>query len=145
MATQLTMAAEATCTKNGPYDLHLWTDPVNAGAMARMVADTMSEVDPANAALYQNNLLQLKGRLDDLTEEVAELVAPARGKPFIIFHDGYRYFEDRFGLTAVGSAVVSDERAPGVRRIRELRQKIRDLGVVCILFVYSPNLSLMNA
>jgi len=33
-------------------------------------------------------------------------VALVRGEPFIVFHDAYRYFEDRFGLTAVGSAVV---------------------------------------
>ena len=44
-----------------------------------------------------------------------------------------RYFEDRFGLTAAGSAVVSSERTPGVRRIRELRQKVREFGVVCLV------------
>ena len=49
-----------------------------------------------------------------------------------MFHDSYRYFEDRFGLTAVGSSVVSPERSPGVRRIRELREKIRELGVACV-------------
>ena len=116
----------------GTYDLHLWSDPVNAWAMTRMIADILSEVDPANADLYANNVQQVTHRLDGLTEEVAALVEPARGKPFIIFHDNYRYFEDRFGLTAVGSAVVSDERSPGVKRIRELRRKIRELGVVCI-------------
>lgn len=60
-------------------------------------------------------------------------VAPVRGRPFIVFHDGYRYFEDRFGLTAAGSAVVSSERTPGVRRIRELRHKVAELGVVCLI------------
>ena len=49
-----------------------------------------------------------------------------------MFHDGYRYFEDRFGLSAAGSAVVSAERSPGVKRIRELREKVRELGVVCV-------------
>ena len=117
----------------GAFDLHVWLDPVNAWAMARMIAETLSEVDPANAAVYQENADELLHRLDDLTEEVAAQVAPVRGKPFIVFHDAYRYFEDRFGLTATGSAVVSEERAPGVRRIRELRQKVRQLGVICVL------------
>lgn len=57
---------------------------------------------------------------------------PARGVPFIVFYDGYRYFEDRFGLTAPGSTVVSSERSPGVRRIRELREKVSAFGVVCV-------------
>ena len=59
-------------------------------------------------------------------------MALVRGEPFIVFHDAYRYFEDRFGLTAVGSAVVSEERSPGVRRIRELCEKIRQPGAACV-------------
>ena len=114
------------------FDLHVWLDPVNAWAMARMMAEVLSEADPANAAVYQENVQELLHRLDDLTEEIDEQVAPVRGQPFIVFHDAYRYFEDRFGLTAMGSAVVSEERSPGVRRIRELREKVRQLGVTCV-------------
>jgi len=115
-----------------PFDLHVWLDPVNGWAMARMIAATLAEVDPANAGAYDANAHELLHRLDDLTAEIDALVAPARGKPFIVFHDGYRYFEDRFGLKAVGSAVVSPERPPGVRRIRELRDKIHALDVACV-------------
>ena len=114
------------------FDLHVWLDPVNAWAMARMMAEVLSEADPANAAVYQENVQELLHRLDDLTEEIDEQVAPVRGQPFIVFHDAYRYFEDRFGLAAMGSAVVSEERSPGVRRIRELREKVRQLGVTCV-------------
>ena len=115
-----------------PFDLHVWLDPVNGRAMARMIAATLAEVDPANADTYDANAHGLLHRLDRLTEELNAVVAPARGEPFIVFHDGYRYFEDRFGLTAVGSAVVSPERPPGVRRIRELRDKIQALDVTCV-------------
>ena len=118
--------------EHDPFDLHIWLDPVNAWAMARAISATLAEADPANAATYETNLEALLHRLDALTEEIAADVAPARGKPFIVFHDGYRYFEDRFGLTAVGSAVVSPGRSPGVKRVRELRAKVRDLGVVCV-------------
>ena len=117
---------------SGAFDLHVWLDPVNAWAMARMMAETLSEADPANAAVYQDNVQELLHRLDDLTEEIDNQVAPIRGQPFIVFHDAYRYFEDRFGLTAMGSAVVSEERSPGVRRIRELREKVSQLGVTCV-------------
>lgn len=114
------------------FDLHVWLDPVNAWAMARTMAESLAEADPANAAVYEENAHGLLHRLDDLTEEIDGQVAPVRGKPFIVFHDAYRYFEDRFGLTAMGSAVVSEERSPGVRRIRELREKVRQLGVACV-------------
>ncbi len=118
--------------EHAAVDLHLWLDPVNAGAMVRMIAGTLSEADPANAKTYTANAEALLNRLDDLIAEIAEDVAPVRDRPFIVFHDAYRHFEDRFGLTAVGSVVVSAEQTPGVRRIMELRDKIHQLGATCV-------------
>ncbi len=117
---------------HGGFDLHLWLDPVNAGAMVRMIADTLSEADPKNAGTYAANAGILLRRLQDLTLEIAEELAPARDRPFIVFHDAYQHFEDRFGLKAVGSVMVSPDQAPSVRRIAELRDKVRRLGAVCV-------------
>ena len=117
---------------NAPFDMHVWLDPINAWTTARAIAGALSEIDPANAATYHANVDGLLHRLENLTGEIAQMVAPARGVPFIVFHDGYRYFEDRFGLSAAGSVVVSPDRAPGARRISELQDKVRELGVVCV-------------
>ena len=114
------------------YDMHVWLDPINGWTLARAIAGALADVDPANAATYEANVDALLHRLDHLTGEIAQDVAPARGVPFIVFHDGYRYFEDRFGLTAAGSVVISPERAPGARRISELRERLHSLGVVCV-------------
>ena len=114
------------------FDMHVWLDPHNADAMARMIADELSAVDPANAERYARNATILGQRLAALTEDIDALVAPARRQPFIMFHDAYRYFEDRFGLSATGSVVVSLERTPGVRRVRALRERVRELGAVCV-------------
>ena len=117
---------------HGAFDLHIWLDPRNAWTMARTIADTLSEADPPNAARYKANARALLPRLDELNARISADIAPARGKPFIVFHDGYRYFEDRYGLNAVGSAVISAERSPGVKRVRQLRARVRKLGVVCV-------------
>ncbi|MCY4487329.1 MAG: zinc ABC transporter substrate-binding protein [Deltaproteobacteria bacterium] len=114
------------------FDMHVWLDPVNAGWMTLAIARALSETDPANAARYDANADALITLLEALQGELAAELAPARKKPFIVFHDAYQYFEKRFGLTAVGSAVVSTNRTPGVRRVRELRRKVRELGVVCV-------------
>ena len=118
--------------KDGPFDMHVWLDPLNGWSMARAIAGALTEADPANAATYEANVDALLHRLDHLTEDIARKMAPARGVPFIVFHDGYRHFEDRFGLSVVGSVVISPERAPGARRISELRDKVQELGVVCV-------------
>ena len=115
------------------FDMHVWLDPVNAGWMALAIARALSETDPPNAAKYAANADALITRLEALQAELATELAQARKKPFIVFHDANQYFEKRFGLTAAGSAVVSTGRTPGVRRVRELRRKVRELGVVCVL------------
>ena len=114
------------------FDVHVWLDPVNAGLMALVIARHLSEVDPANAAKYQANADAVITGLDELTAKLDAELGPLRDKPFIVFHDAYQYFEKRFGLKAVGSAVVSTSRSPGVRRVTELRKKVRDLGAVCV-------------
>ena len=117
---------------HGSFDMHVWLDPINGWTMARAIAGALSEVDPANAATYEANVDALLQRLEHLTGDIAEAVAPARGVPFVVFHDAYRYFEDRFGLSAAGSVVVSPESPPGARRIAELRERMGELGVVCV-------------
>ena len=117
---------------DGELDLHLWLDPANAGTMVRVIADTLSEADPANAGAYAANAEMLLRRLEGLTAEIATELAPARNRPFIVFHDAYQHFEGRFGLKAVGSVMVSPDQVPSVRRITELRDKVRRLGAICV-------------
>lgn len=118
--------------EHGTFDMHIWLDPVNAAVMTRVIADTLSEVDPANAVAYNANAETLLERLDTLTEETAAATAAIQGRPYIVFHDAYQYFEKRFGLTAVGSGVVSSERSLGIRRVNELREKIHELDAACV-------------
>ena len=116
----------------GAYNMHVWLDPENAAAMARMIASVLSEVDPANASVYAANTETLLQRLEHLTLQIAADLSPVRGKPFIVLHDAYRYFEDRFGLNAAGSVMVGSEQSPSVRRIKTLRNKVHELGAICV-------------
>lgn len=117
----------------GPFDLHIWLDPVNAEGMAHLIADTLSAAYPENFQKHEENAHRFIQRLRTLTKEIAADLRVLEDRPFIVFHDGYQYFEKRFGLTAAGSAVISPGRSPGIRRIREIRNKIRELGVVCVI------------
>ena len=43
-----------------------------------------------------------------------------------------KYFEKRFGVSAVGSITVSPEVLPGAERVRELQEKVRDIDATCV-------------
>jgi zinc transport system substrate-binding protein len=113
-------------------DGHLWLDPKNAVAMVAAIAAALGDADPAHAARYVENAAATRARLDRLDRDLAARLEPARGVPFIVFHDAYQYFERRYGLTAIGSVAVSPESRPGARRVSALRGKIAGMGARCV-------------
>ena len=66
-----------------------------------------------------------------LPQTIEARVAPLRGRPFIVFHDAYQYFEHRFDLPAAGSIALHDGVAPGAARVADIRDRVLDDGVVC--------------
>jgi zinc transport system substrate-binding protein len=118
--------------EHGEYDLHFWLDPENAKAAVQDIAGTLAKADPAHAAQYESNAKAYSAKLDALTKEVAAELKPVQGKPFIVFHDAYQYFEKRFGMNAVGSITVNPENTPGAQRIAEIHDKVKKLGATCV-------------
>lgn len=113
-------------------DGHLYLDPANAKLIATHMAAVLGKAQPAAADRFKTNA-EAFGR--DMTALMAELEArtkPLAGRPFIVFHDAYQYFERRFGLEAAGSVTVSPDIAPSARRLSALRRKISALKAVCV-------------
>ncbi|WP_106752136.1 zinc ABC transporter substrate-binding protein ZnuA [Pannonibacter carbonis] len=117
---------------HGAFDAHLWLDPANARAMVHEIEEHLTEADPANAATYKANAEALTARLTALEAELTKELEPVKGKPFIVFHDAYQYFEKRFGIQAAGSITLSPEVMPGAERVSELRSKITSLKAGCV-------------
>ncbi|WP_173934560.1 zinc ABC transporter substrate-binding protein [Chelativorans sp. Marseille-P2723] len=116
----------------GHYDMHVWLDPENARLMIRRIAEVLSDADPQNATAYLTNAEKAEARLDALVSETQELVQDAAGKPFVVFHDAYQYFERRFSLSAIGSLTISPDVMPGAQRLGEIRSRIAELDAACI-------------
>ncbi len=113
-------------------DMHYWLDPDNAALMVGQIAQTLADADPQNAAAYRENAAAEAARLTALTADLETILAPARGRSFVVFHDAYQYFEQRFGLTVAGTITVSPDVPPGAQRIADLRERVQDDDVACI-------------
>ena len=117
---------------HGKFDVHVWLDPENAKVMANEIMEALKKVDPGNAKKYETNTKKVMAKLNRLVAEVSAKLKSVKEKGFVVFHDAYQYFEKRFGLTAVGSITVSPEVVPGVKRIKELKTKIKKLNALCV-------------
>lgn len=113
-------------------DPHAWLDPMNARIWLDVIARELTGHDPANAALYAANATDAQAELDSLAVEIAAQVAPVRGKPFLVFHDAYQYFETAFDLSATGAIALSDAADPGPARIAELRDLVQEQNIACV-------------
>lgn len=113
-------------------DGHVWLDPTNAKAMLDTIATTLAERMPDSAATYRRNADAAKVRIDELAAELTLALAPVVGRPYVVFHDAYQYFEKRFGLTVAGSITVNPDIPPSGKRLSQLRAKIASLGVACV-------------
>ena len=117
---------------HGEFDPHVWLDPINAKAIVHEIEEALAKADPKNAKKYEANANRINGELDQLIKELRTQLQPVQEKGFIVFHDAYQYFEQRFGVSAIGSITVSPEVMPGAERVSVLREKIRDLKATCV-------------
>ncbi len=118
--------------EHGGTDMHLWLDPMNAKAMAAEIRDTLAAADPSNADAYRKNAETLDKQIDALDQEIAATIAPVKDKPFVVFHDAYQYFENRYHVRVAGSVTVSPETMPGAERLSTIHAKIGELGAACV-------------
>ncbi len=116
----------------GSFDGHLWLSPTNAKVIVRSAAGALETMDPHHAAQYRANAEQAVQRIDAMSAELTSQLAPVKDEPFIVFHDAFQYFEQAFGLHAVGSILVSPDAMANARRVNQMRDKIKALGVVCV-------------
>jgi zinc transport system substrate-binding protein len=116
----------------GTLDAHLWLAPVNARVIAARMAADLSVADPRNATRYQSNLKAFEGRLDALDARLKARLAGVVGKPYFVFHEGYDYFEDAYGLKHAGVFSVAADVQAGAQHVAAMRARLQEVGKTCV-------------
>ncbi len=117
---------------HGENDEHIWLDPHNAKAIVQVVASEAKTLFPGDAERIEANAGALSARLDALDAELRGNLAPLAGRPYIVFHDAYQYFERRYDLSPAGAITLSPEQSPGAQRLRQIRRAIEERGAACV-------------
>lgn len=113
-------------------DPHAWLDPVVARAWVTVITAALSTADPENAPIYAANGDTAKVELTALEQQLANELTGLANQAYVLPHDGYQYFEARFGLTAQAAIAGIDARTPGPAQIATLRDQMTDNGIVCV-------------
>ena len=64
---------------------------------------------------------------------IDEYLAPVHGQSFLVYHDAFQYFEERFDITATGSIILGDAVSPSPKRLHKLKQLFEAKAISCVL------------
>ena len=96
------------------------------------MTERLVSLDSANAEYYKDNLVAFEKGLSAKDAEIRKALNKVNKVPYIVFHDGYSYFEQHYGLNHAGEITVSPERKPGAKKVAELRHEIEEHNVQCV-------------
>ena len=130
---------------HGDHDPHAWLSPQIAKVWLNVIAAKLSEADPDNAAKYFSNAKLARDNMDSLVSEVNSILDPIRDKKFVVFHDAYQYFEKSFNISASGAISLGDASDPSPARLAEIRKRVVDEAVECVLAEPQYNEGLVKA
>ncbi len=111
----------------GEPDPHVWLSPPLLKTLAANVAAGLCRADAAHTDAYRRNLAELLRRIDALHERLGRMLAPYRGRSFIVFHPGFGYFADAYGLREEAIEVGGHE--PAAKQLRALIQRAKAQGI----------------
>lgn len=127
-------------------DEHVWTSPKNAKRIVQKIADTLCQVDEANAKSYKEKTTGYLAKLDQLDEEFQGVVASADHKT-LIFGDRFpfRYLADAYDLSYFAAFPgCSTETEASAATVAFLIDKVKAENIPAVFYVELSNAKMAN-
>lgn len=118
---------ESGRARGGDLDPHIWLDPKPVKVQAQTIRDALARVNPSGAGEYDRNLQAFDRELDAVDREIARMLAPYRGRKFLVFHPAFGYFAAAYGLQQL--AVEVEGKEPGAEDLAAIISTARREGL----------------
>ena len=123
------------------FDPHIWLNPGFVEIQAATIADALIKIDPDKKEIYTKNKEEFITKLKALDNELKNILAPVKGKTFMVFHPAWGYFADAYGLKQFSVEVEGKEpKARQLARIIERAEK-EDIRAVFVQSQFSRRLA----
>lgn len=123
-------------SEQGFVDAHIWTDPVYAEGMVKVITDALCRLDGENADFYKENSENYIAKLRLLDEEFRDAVK--NGKRDIVVFSGrfaFRNFTERYSLEFVSALdACADNSEPGARTVAKIIDTVKNENIPVIFY-----------
>ena len=115
---------------HGEHDPHVWLDPMNAKVIIKEITKQLIKLDSTNSSVYKFNSKKALAEIEKLTKNIKKDLG--KDLRFVVFHDAYQYFENRFGIQVFGALTVNTDVMPGAEQLSMIREVIEHEKVNCL-------------
>ena len=124
----------AESAEDAGADPHVWLDPVRYAEVARGVAKSLEQADPAHAATYGKNAETLLAKLDALDTEFRDGLKNRASDTFVTTHAAFGYLAERYGLVEESINGIDPESEPSAARMKALQDLAKKDKVTTVFF-----------
>ena len=119
---------------DGLYDPHIWFDVTMWRIAVEEVRDTLAELDPTRAGLYESNAQRYSAELGELHEYVQTQAGrvPDEQRVLITAHDAFNYFGQAYGFEVRGLQGISTAAEAGTADVQDLAEFIAQRQIPAI-------------
>lgn len=107
---------------------HIWLSPARAAQQAENIAAALSEMDQADAAVFAENAANFKKETDALLQEAVQIALP-EGTEAEVFHEGFAYFAELFGLEIASGIFVDEYQIPSAKELTEAADEAKEHSI----------------
>src|SRR3954465_15833907 len=108
---------------------HYWLDPDNGRRIARGIAGKLGDLDPGDAAYFQQRFQDFDKRLSVAEKRWEQQMAPYKGRKVVSYHKSLPNFAKHFALNVVGYVEPRPGIPPSPAHTLELMQQMKREGV----------------
>jgi zinc/manganese transport system substrate-binding protein len=112
---------------------HYWLDPANGVRIAIQIRNRLVQLQPADAAYFDQHLNSFKVRINDANKRWMAQMAPYRGAKIVDYHPSLPNFAKHFGLDIIGTIEPKPGIPPSPSHTLEIINLIKAQHVKAIL------------
>ncbi len=105
-------------------DPHFWMSPKTVASILPALVDTLSKLDPDNAAYFAANADRFTKRLELLDKQITQALASHKGKTVFLFHPSILYLLRDYKLIYGGSLEETPGKEATANHIKIMAEKI---------------------
>jgi zinc transport system substrate-binding protein len=103
---------------NEAFDPHIWLAPAETKVIAKNTLNALKTGFPQHADMFETNYARFIARIDSLSTQIEQKLAPLKNRNILIFHPALAYYARQFNLTQIPLEI--DGKEPSPKHMKEI-------------------------